>query len=226
MPGSTRAQRVRDPVHNLIEFNSKHFESTLWRVVQTRPFQRLRRIRHSMRCPNPWPWRLVRRVHAGAVRATLIDDTRSAQRVRDPVHDLIEFDSEPFEQALWQVIQTRPFQRLRRIRQLGFSELVFPGATHTRFAHSIGVFHTARKLMKIVKNKMGDDVDDTQLEVALAASLVHDVGHGMFSHSFEEIGKELKLPMARHEEVSASLIRDSKCLDHWEAVSLMTWRRY
>ena len=133
-----------------------------------------------------------------------------SQRIRDPLHNLIEFDSKQFERTLWQVIQTRPFQRLRRIRQLGFSELVFPGATHTRFAHSIGVFHTARKLMEIIKSKMGDNVDDTQLEVALAASLVHDVGHGMFSHSFEEVGKELALPMARHESVSEVLIRDGE----------------
>ena len=135
------------------------------------------------------------------------------QRIRDPVHNLIEFNSKHFESTLWRVIQTRPFQRLRRIRQLGFSELVFPGATHTRFAHSIGVFHTARNLMGIIKNKMGDDVDDTQLEVALAASLVHDVGHGMFSHSFEEVGKELDLPMAKHEAVSAHLIRDGEIAD-------------
>ena len=133
-----------------------------------------------------------------------------SQRVRDPLHNLIELKPNHFESTLWQVIQTRPFQRLRRIRQLGFSELVFPGATHTRFAHSIGVFHTARKLMEIIERKKGNDVDDTQLKVALAASLVHDVGHGMFSHSFEAVGKELGLPMAMHEQVSASLIRDGE----------------
>ena len=136
--------------------------------------------------------------------------SKKPERVRDPIHNLIEFDSSQFEHTLWQVIQTRPFQRLRRIRQLGFSEFVFPGATHTRFAHSIGVFHTARKLMEIIHHNMGKDVDDTQLKVALAASLVHDVGHGMFSHSFEEIGNKLKLPMAKHEEVSAVLIRDGE----------------
>lgn len=130
-----------------------------------------------------------------------------AQRVRDPLHNLIEFNSEQFEHTLWQVIQTRPFQRLRRIRQLGFSELVFPGATHTRFAHSIGVFHTARLLMRVIKSMMDSPVKEHQLNVALAASLVHDVGHGMFSHSFEEVGKELELPMARHERVSETLIR-------------------
>jgi HD superfamily phosphohydrolase len=54
-----------------------------------------------------------------------------AQLVRDPLHDLIEFDAGQFEHMLWRVIRTPPFQRLRRIRQLGFSEFVFPGATHT-----------------------------------------------------------------------------------------------
>ena len=137
-------------------------------------------------------------------------DTAKAQRVRDPLHNLIEFDSEQFEHTLWQVIQTRPFQRLRRIRQLGFSELVFPGATHTRFAHSIGVFHTARNLMAAIEHKMGKRTKKHQREVALAASLVHDVGHGMFSHSFEDVGKELNLPMARHEQVSEALIRDGE----------------
>lgn len=54
------------------------------------------------------------------------------QRIRDPIHNLIEFGSDQFESTLWRLIQTAPFQRLRRIRQLGFSEFVFPGATHTR----------------------------------------------------------------------------------------------
>lgn len=133
-----------------------------------------------------------------------------AQRVRDPLHNLIEFKPTQLERTLWQVIQTEPFQRLRRVRQLGFSELVFPGATHTRFAHSIGVFHVARQLVRIIERQMGSDVDEHQRNVALAASLVHDVGHGMFSHSFEEVGKELNLPMARHEQVSEALIRDGE----------------
>lgn len=57
---------------------------------------------------------------------------------------------------------------------------------------------------------MGSGIDEHQRNVALAASLVHDVGHGMFSHSFEEVGKELNLPMARHEQVSEALIRDGE----------------
>lgn len=135
-----------------------------------------------------------------------------AQRIRDPLHNLIEFGTGQFERTLWRVVQTPPFQRLRRIRQLGFSEYVFPGATHTRFAHSIGVFHTARQLMEVIRKLNSEENQklNHQAEVALAAALVHDVGHGMFSHAFEEIGKKLSLPMARHESVSELLIRDSE----------------
>ena len=52
------------------------------------------------------------------------------QRIRDPLHNLIEFHEDDFEQMLWKVVQTAPFQRLRRIRQLGFSDFVYPGAAH------------------------------------------------------------------------------------------------
>lgn len=139
-----------------------------------------------------------------------------SQRIRDPLHNLIEFNGHQFEQTLWNVIQTQPFQRLRRVRQLGFSEFVFPGATHTRFAHSIGVFHTARQLMEIVKRNLGEDNRDHQCDVALAASLVHDVGHGMFSHAFEKIGKELDLKMAKHEDVSVAIIKDGEIAEVFE----------
>ena len=136
-----------------------------------------------------------------------------AQRIRDPVHNLIEFGTDQLEQTLWRAIQTPPFQRLRRVRQLGFSELVFPGATHTRFAHSLGVFHTARQLMQIIHRHVsasGRHYGEQQVKMALAAALLHDVGHGMFSHAFEPLAKRLKLPFAEHEQASAALIRDSE----------------
>ncbi len=136
------------------------------------------------------------------------------QRVRDPLHNLVEFGTDQIEDVIWRVIQTRPFQRLRRVKQLGFSELVYPGATHSRFAHSIGVFHTARHLMRIIERhiKAGGQhhYRDHQAHVALAAALVHDLGHGMFSHAFEDIGKSLNLTMAQHEHVSDLLIREGE----------------
>jgi len=141
------------------------------------------------------------------------------QRVRDPLHDLIEFDASQFEHMLWRVIQTPPFQRLRRIRQLGFSEYVFPGATHTRFAHSVGVFHVARQLMRLIGRHVGASgrqYKEHQAQVALAAALVHDVGHGMFSHAFEKVGKTLNLPLAHHEIVSERLIRESEIAKEFE----------
>ncbi|WP_428486461.1 HD domain-containing protein [Rhodopila sp.] len=135
------------------------------------------------------------------------------QRIRDQVHNLIEFGTGEFEHTLWTVIQTESFQRLRRIRQLGFSEFVFPGATHTRFAHSLGVFHIARQLMRVIKEHIENghgQVRSHKVDVALAAALLHDVGHGMFSHAFEAIGKEFGLAMAEHEHVSALIVRQTE----------------
>jgi hypothetical protein len=94
------------------------------------------------------------------------------------------------------------------VKQLGFSELVYPGATHTRFAHSIGVFHTARELMEIVRKKTDDH--GSREKIALAAALVHDVGHGPFSHAFETVGKRLGLKLADHEVMSDELIRNGE----------------
>lgn len=143
----------------------------------------------------------------------------TSQRIRDPLHNLIEFRADEFENVLWSVIQTRPFQRLRRVKQLGFSDLVYPGATHSRFAHSVGVFHTARQLMKVIKAHLGTRrFLETRAHVALAAALVHDVGHGPFSHAFEEVGRRLNLKMAHHEQVSDALIREGEVSDKLKAL--------
>ena len=108
------------------------------------------------------------------------------RRIRDPIHDLIPFDTSKFEQMAWKLIELPEFQRLRRIKQLGFTELVFPGASHTRLAHSVGVFHTARQLASCIKAQVGEEnYNPERAEVAMAAALVHDLGHGPFSHAFE-----------------------------------------
>jgi len=91
------------------------------------------------------------------------------QRVRDPIHDLIEFNNSEFEQSMWHIVNTKDFQRLRRIKQLGFSELVYPGATHSRFAHSLGVFHTARQLSELVSRRL-DAHSQERAEIAQAVN--------------------------------------------------------
>ena len=144
--------------------------------------------------------------------------TTREQRIRDPLHNLIEFGADEFEATLWRAIQTRPFQRLRRIKQLGFSELVYPGATHTRFAHSIGTFHTARQLVGIINRQSGKHDLEHRAKLALAGALVHDLGHGMFSHAFEDIGKVLGLKLAHHEHVSNELIRNSEIAEEFSAL--------
>lgn len=129
------------------------------------------------------------------------------QRVRDPLHNLIEFGANELDQMLWSVVKTRAFQRLRRIKQLGFSELVYPGATHTRFAHSLGVFHTARMLMNVIHRHLGtNDFSPSKANRAITAALVHDLGHGPFSHIFEKVGKRFGWDTAEHEKLSMRLI--------------------
>lgn len=131
------------------------------------------------------------------------------QRIRDPLLDLVEFSTSELERTLWKVLQTRPFQRFRRVKQLGFSDLVYPGASHSRFAHSVGVFYTARQLMEVVHRHVSEDQSSKEWK-ALAASLVHDLGHGPFSHAFEKVGKRLGLKLADHETMSDTLIRQGE----------------
>lgn len=140
---------------------------------------------------------------------------REVQRVRDPVHGLIVFGggSDPHQNETdliaWRLLNTREFQRLRRIRQLGFSDLVFPGATHSRFAHSVGVYHVARKLVDVVRRRQlerDEQYEKERTRVVLLAALLHDIGHGPFSHVFEEVATDLELPR-RHEDWGANILQ-------------------
>jgi uncharacterized protein len=110
--------------------------------------------------------------------------------LRDPVHGLVAFESAE-EQLVVDLLQTRELQRLRRIRQLGFTSLSYPGADHTRFSHSIGTAHVMRRFLQRLRD-LDHDVPEWQRvnqergEEALAAALLHDLGHGPFSHLFED----------------------------------------
>jgi uncharacterized protein len=127
------------------------------------------------------------------------------QRISDPIHNLIVFDAKDDTDMLaWELLNTREFQRLRRIKQLGFSELVFPSATHTRYSHCIGVYHNAKKLIGIVQRKLGT-LDPSKARVALIAALLHDLGHGAFSHTFEGVEK-MRGIKKKHEKWTQEII--------------------
>ncbi|MFO0875936.1 MAG: HD domain-containing protein [Gemmataceae bacterium] len=121
---------------------------------------------------------------------------------RDPVHNLIPFEDTPCDHLLLDLINTREVQRLRRIKQMGTTELVFPGANHSRFAHSLGVLHTARLFLEQLERASGQLLPGEQRAFLLAAALLHDVGHGPFSHAFELI---TGLP---HEGFTHAIIQD------------------
>lgn len=106
-------------------------------------------------------------------------------RLRDTIHGDIQFNEKFFS-----LISTAEFQRLARIKQLSSEYLLFPTATHTRFSHSIGTYYVMKKLtdrLEGVLESHGIAVTQTQKELALCSGLLHDIGHGPFSHTFEAI---------------------------------------
>lgn len=98
----------------------------------------------------------------------------------DPVYGFITVPSE----LVFKLIDHPFFQRLRRIRQLGLTNLVYPGALHTRFHHAIGAMHLMRDAVEVIRSK-GHKITDDEAEGALIAILLHDIGHGPFSHALE-----------------------------------------
>ena len=141
------------------------------------------------------------------------------RRIRDPLHGLVVFggsnDTERNETdtIAWKLIDTEEFQRLRRIRQLGFSDFVYLGATHSRLAHSIGVYHIARRLVDVIRLRLGTKYDPDRARIALLAALLHDIGHGPFSHAFETVAEQFNRGK-RHEEWSAEIVQDDQTEVH------------
>ncbi len=119
---------------------------------------------------------------------------------RDPVHNIISLDThDPCDRVLIGLIGTPEVQRLRHIRQLGLANLVYPGAEHSRFTHSLGVTHLARR---IIDQVAGAGADPAMRLRTLAAALLHDIGHGPFSHAIE------KVTQIDHEEIGVALLLD------------------
>jgi HD superfamily phosphohydrolase len=127
--------------------------------------------------------------------------------IRDPVHDVIVFrlDRSP-DRLLFRLLNAAEFQRLRRIRQLGMTSLAYPGADHSRYSHSLGVMETARKILDQLSHSFKIDEDDRT--ICIVAALLHDLGHGPFSHVFERVSG------IHHEELTRRVINDPQSEVH------------
>ena len=121
-----------------------------------------------------------------------LDETKV---LKDPVHSYIHIDYE----VIWNCLDSKEFQRLRRIRQLGGDFQVYPTAEHSRFSHSLGVYEIVRRMVTEVKTLCAELTEYEKVCVMLAG-LLHDVGHGPFSHAFEHVTNH------SHEEYTVKII--------------------
>lgn len=102
---------------------------------------------------------------------------------KDPVHRYVHVR----DALIWDLINAREFQRLRRIRQLGTSYVTFHGAEHSRFNHSLGVYEIMRRVLSNFNRRSNFSITEEERLLCLSAALLHDIGHGPFSHSFEKV---------------------------------------
>jgi HD superfamily phosphohydrolase len=140
-----------------------------------------------------------------AAGLALLPDEQPISTVRDSLYDLIPLG--PREEKL---IGTAPFLRLQKIKQLGFVYRIWPGATHTRYEHSLGCYYLAVRAMRSLLQR-GDDgglfgVSVSSIQTLVVAALLHDIGHYPFSHTIEELG----YPVIIHEKVGRSIIEKSE----------------
>ena len=118
--------------------------------------------------------------------------------LNDPIYGFIKIP----DGLIFKIIEHPYFQRLRRIKQLGLTDYVYPGAIHTRFHHALGAMHLMDQALMNLKSK-GINISDQEYEASLAAILLHDVGHGPFSHALEES----LLYGINHEQISSIIIQ-------------------
>ena len=121
-----------------------------------------------------------------------LDETKV---LKDPVHSYIHIHYE----VIWNCLDSKEFQRLRRIRQLGGDFQVYPTAEHSRFSHSLGVYEIVRRMVTEVKS-LCIELTEYEKVCVMLAGLLHDVGHGPFSHAFEHVTNH------SHEEYTAKII--------------------
>jgi len=128
--------------------------------------------------------------------------------LRDPVHGLVTFEAAE-EAIIVRLLEAAEVQRLRRVRQLGLASFAYPGADHTRFSHAIGAAFVMKRLIARLRDIQDDlpywqRVTTERAREGLAAALLHDLGHGPFSHLFEQV-----LPSTRrHEDWTVRILLD------------------
>lgn len=131
----------------------------------------------------------------------LLPDEQPISTVRDSLYDLI-----PLGLREEKLIGTAPFLRLQKIKQLGFVYRIWPGATHTRYEHSLGCYHLALRALRSLLERGADGglsgVSVSSIQTLIVATLLHDIGHYPFSHTIEELGH----PIILHEKVGRSII--------------------
>lgn len=165
-------------------------------IVHSTLFGILRHHTQTVRLPKNLPFIVIffeRFVFNYTVPNNKSSRMNKKKIINDPVYGFINIPTA----LLYDLIEHPIFQRLRRIKQLGLADLVYPGSRHTRFSHAIGAMHLMSVTLIQLKNK-GHKISDAEYEAALAAILLHDIGHGPFSHSLECC----LLKDARHEEIS------------------------
>lgn len=104
---------------------------------------------------------------------------------RDPVHNYIHVN----DRVIYDLINTKEFQRLRRIKQVPTTSFTFHGAEHSRFSHCLGVYEIARRITEIFDEKYSDIWNPKESQLTMVAALLHDIGHGAYSHTFERLFK-------------------------------------
>ncbi|RLD55512.1 MAG: phosphohydrolase [Bacteroidetes bacterium] len=123
--------------------------------------------------------------------------TNKLKIINDPVYGFIKI---PYD-LIFDLIEHPLFQRLRRIRQLGLTHFVYPGANHTRFQHAVGAMHLMGLAIEVIRSK-GHTISDEEARAVTIAILLHDIGHGPFSHSLEHS----LIKNTTHEEISLLLM--------------------
>ncbi len=119
--------------------------------------------------------------------------------VNDPVYGFINI---PYP-ILYDLMEHPYFQRLRRIQQLGLTHYVYPGANHTRFQHALGVLHLMEQVIAVLQSK-GQEITEREAEGVMIAILLHDIGHGPFSHALENS----IVPEVSHEKLSLLFMKE------------------